>query len=318
MEHQTSTIMQGIVTLKTTNLYHVCSGKITYKCSLSTQSGRNFKTGKTTTPTIAVGDVVNFTCIPGDHSGKIIELLPRQNHFGRRAANPKNQPHQTSEQVIAANVDQVIPVFAVTQPAPSWNMLDRFLVMAEANGISAVICLNKIDCSDPDDHETATVITDYQQIGYQVILTSAKTGQGMDQLHDLLKGKTSVLLGKSGVGKTSLLNSLQPGLGERVREVSDFGQQKGRHTTTHLEMFALDSGGYIIDTPGIRELGLWDIHPTELAGFFREMKQFVGRCRFGMDCRHNEEPGCTVRQAVMAGFISPRRYKSYMRMLEDQ
>ena len=161
------------------------------------------------------------------------------------------------------------------------------------------------------------MIADYKQIGYQVILTSAKTGQGMDQFHDFLKDKSSVLLGKSGVGKTSLLNSLQPGLGERVREVSDFGKQKGRHTTTHQEMFALDSGGYIIDTPGIRELGLWDIYPHELAGFFLEIAPFLGYCRFGMDCSHDEEPGCAVRKAVMTGHVSPRRYQSYLRMLEE-
>jgi ribosome biogenesis GTPase / thiamine phosphate phosphatase len=320
MEHKILTTHQGTITLKTIEYYIVLDGDAQIQCTKSSKarpSKPGYHNSENAMGIIAVGDEVTYTPDPDNPTGTIIEVLPRRNHFGRRAANPKNQPRHTSEQVIAANVDQVIPVFALAQPVPSWNMLDRFLVMAEASGIPAVICINKIDCMESLDQESSRIIADYQRIGYPVIFTSATRGDGMNQFQTLLQNKTSVLVGKSGVGKSSLLNALQPGLGQRVREVGRKWMRHGRHTTTCMEMFALDCGGYIIDTPGIRELGLWDIHPDELAGMFREMQPFVGSCRFRWDCSHNEEPGCAIRKAVMAGVISPRRYKSYLRLMEE-
>jgi ribosome biogenesis GTPase / thiamine phosphate phosphatase len=309
MEHKQLTTLQGTITLKTTNQYHVLSGDTTYPCRLASRTSNNQHP--------VVGDVVTFTTLSEELRGEITEILPRRNHFGRQAVKSQKTSQYTNEQILAANIDQVIPVFALAQPAPSWNMLDRFLILAEVNHLPATICLNKTDCVRLDDAEIQMVIADYQRIGYPVILTSAAIGSGMKELKAALLGKTSIFLGKSGVGKTSLLNEIQPDLGKRVREVSQKWKQRGKHTTTCHEMFALEMGGYIIDTPGIRELGLWDIFPEELGGLFREMVPYIGKCKFGLDCIHNEEPGCEVRKAVVSGQISARRYKSYMRMLED-
>lgn len=220
------------------------------------------------------------------------------------------------EQIIAANVDQMIPIFSTASPIPKWGLLDRYLVAAEAADIPALICISKLDL-DPYDDVLQAIVEEYQQIGYQVLLISALTGAGLPELREALRGRVSVFVGKSGVGKTSLLNALQPGLGLRVREVTRGKKSKGRHTTTHLEMFPLEFGGAIVDTPGIREFGLWDIYADELAWCFPEMRPYVGCCKFGLDCRHDEEPGCAVRSAVMAGSISPRRYKSYMCLVEE-
>jgi ribosome biogenesis GTPase / thiamine phosphate phosphatase len=236
----------------------------------------------------------------------ITEVLPRRNSLARRAAGA-----QPLEQVIVANVDQVVAVVAAAHPAPTWGMLDRHLAAAESLGLSALICMTKLDLADAAalDDEVET----YRQIGYPVILTSAQTGAGMELLAAALKDRISVLVGKSGVGKTSLLNVLQPGLGLRVSEVSQ-QTDKGRHTTTSLELFALEAGGGIVDTPGMREFGLWDLQGAELAEMFREMRPYLGRCRFGADCRHGHEPGCAIREAAERGAISPRRYQSYLRI----
>ena len=264
---------------------------------------------------LAVGERVSFK-LSGDNNAQIINIEERANQVSRLAVTSHEGGRQT-QQVIAANVDQIIPVFAAANPAPSWNMLDRYLVIAEANQISTVICINKVDLVDCNDPDFQTVLNDYQRIGYPVMLLSAQKRQGLNETKTLLQGKTSLFLGKSGVGKTSLLNALQVDLNLRVNTVSRGGNQRGKHTTSTAELFHLDFGGAVIDTPGVRELGLWDIFPDELAGFFPEMRPFIGQCKFGLDCQHDEEPGCAVRKAVMAGQISPRRYKSYTRMRDD-
>jgi ribosome biogenesis GTPase len=187
---------------------------------------------------------------------------------------------------------------------------------AEAAEIPALIVINKLDLAwkNPSFDEEIEI---YRRIGYPVLLISAVTGEGIEELKQALQGKQSVMVGKSGVGKTSLLNAVQPGLGLRVKAVSNGELGKGRHTTTHLEMFELESGGALVDTPGIREFGLWNIQADELAYLFPEMAEYVGRCKFGLSCRHDQEPGCAIRKAVMAEAISPYRYQSYMHLREE-
>lgn len=271
---------------------------------------------------IAVGDHVRIAPTePG--RGMILEVLPRKSKLARKSAvpMPTARPH---EQVIVANVDQVVPVFAAAAPPPKWGLLDRYLVSAEAANLPALVCLTKADLAlDSDgllEPDLQAVVDEYRRIGYPVVLTSALTGRGLGELRAALAGRTSVFLGKSGVGKTSLLNALQPGLGLRVREVSQV-TGKGKHTTTALEMFSLSSDGEpwtaIVDTPGVREFGLWELEERDLASFFPEMRSYLGRCRFGLDCAHEEEPGCAIRRAVTAGEISPLRYASYLRLRVD-
>jgi ribosome biogenesis GTPase len=322
---------QGVVLKKTTGNYHVYVDGMLLPCAISSRLRkelvyptadpnslrhvvRQVKTLDHADP-VAIGDQVRLVDAQ-DGTGMIVEVLPRRSRLARRTAAPMPGAH-TFEQVIAANVDQVVAVFAAACPAPKWNMLDRYLVSAESLELPALVCITKIDLAQDEngvlDTELYRVVEEYRQIGYPVILTSAISGAGLFDLQQALQGYTSVLVGKSGVGKTSLLNALQPGLGLRVGEVNR-NTGKGRHTTAHLEMFPLDFGGAIIDTPGVREFGLWDIDQQRLALCFPEIRPYVGTCRFGLDCEHDEEPGCTVRKAVMAGKISPRRYQSYLRL----
>lgn len=262
---------------------------------------------------IAVGDLVRLQRIRAGN-GRILDVLPRRNQISRRA--PVAMPSAyAGEQLIAANIDQVVPVFAAASPPPKWNMLDRYLVSAGAAGIPALICITKLDLASPDG-DLAGVVADYIRIGYPVLLVSAQTGEGVSRMREALQGRTSVLLGKSGVGKTTLLNAVEPGLGLRVGEVSR-ATGKGRHTTTMQEMFLLGTGGAVIDTPGVREFGLWDIDGQDLAELFPEMLPWTGQCKFGAGCRHDQEPGCAVRRAAAAGEISLRRYWSYLRLREE-
>ncbi len=329
-------IDEGIVIKKTAGIYYVESGRENHPvvCNLAiptrkqaTDPGKTFESRrKNTKParhsdqvdTVVVGDIVRF--IQADHgTGEIVEMLPRRNQLSRRSAvpMPDARPH---EQVIVANVDQVVPVLAVAQPAPRWNLLDRYLVLAESLELPALICITKLDLAMMEagtvSDEIVAELEMYRNIGYPVVLTSSVTGQGIVEFQARLEGRLSVLLGKSGVGKTALLNAVEPGLGLRVREVSRVSG-KGKHTTTHMEMFPLTSGGRIIDTPGVQEFGLWDIAEDELIYCFPEMRPFAGKCRFGMDCRHDEEPGCAIRKAVMREEISPRRYQSYMNLIQE-
>ncbi|HSL28650.1 MAG TPA: ribosome small subunit-dependent GTPase A [Anaerolineales bacterium] len=274
---------------------------------------------------VAIGDRVRYreagdgrgvTPLASEHSkevsGVIVEVLPRDSKLSRPAPGQR-----IFEQVIVSNVDLVIPVFSVASPSSKWGLLDRYLVSAEAAELPSLIVINKIDLAwkNPEFDQEIEI---YRRIGYPVMLVSAITGEGIEELKGQLQGKLSVLVGKSGVGKTSLLNAIQPGLGLRVKAVGNGELGKGRHTTTHHEMFALDFGGALVDTPGMREFGLWDIPTAELAYCFPEMADHVGRCKFGLSCRHDREPGCAVRKAVMAGEISPYRYQSYMRLREEQ
>jgi len=256
---------------------------------------------------VAIGDVVRFVDA-GPGMGMITEVLPRKNKLVRRAAGPK-----PLEQVIVANVDQVVAIVAASHPAPKWELLDRYLAAAESLGLPTLALITKLDLVTPE--ALTTEVQAYRQIGYQVLLTSVITGKGLDALKDALSERVSVLVGPSGVGKTSLLNALQPGLGQRVGAVSH-SNHKGKHTTTHLELFALDWGGGLVDTPGMREFGLWDVAGEDLAAAFPEMRHYLGRCQFGLGCSHAHEPGCVIKEAVAAGHIHGRRYQSYLRMRE--
>jgi ribosome biogenesis GTPase len=265
---------------------------------------------------LAVGDEVRYIQAE-DGKGLIIELLPRRNKLTRRSAVPKPLHHGAHpfEQIIVTNVDQVVPVIAAAQPDPKWNLLDRYLASAEAGGIRSFICITKMDLVKGNEGELQEAIEEYRQIGYAVVLTSTISGEGIENMRVALKGRISAMVGKSGVGKTALLNALQPGLGLRVKEVNKV-TGKGRHSTTNLEMFPLDGDGAIVDTPGTREFGFLDAD-DDMALLFPEMRPLVGKCRFGVDCQHDEEPGCAIRKAVMEGKISPRRYHSFLQLQKE-
>ncbi|CAG0926944.1 ribosome biogenesis GTPase / thiamine phosphate phosphatase [Thermoflexales bacterium] len=301
----------GVVIRKTNNSYLVETSGGTLSCTLA---GR-FKQGSRADP-VVIGDIVRWLAI-GPEAGQIVEVLPQRNQLARRSAVPMPTAH-AHEQPIAANVDQVVAVFAAAQPRLAWNLLDRYLVSAEAARIPALICLTKLDLVEgrPEAAEIRAVMAEYQASGYPVILTSTVTGAGLSELDAALCDRLSVFVGKSGVGKTSLLNAIEPGLGLRVQAISR-STGKGRHTTTHVELFTLASGGSIIDTPGIREFGLWNVAEDDLAWFFPEMRPFVGTCKFGLDCQHDQEPGCAIRKAVGAGAISPYRYQSYLKLKRE-
>jgi ribosome biogenesis GTPase len=259
---------------------------------------------------IAIGDRVRFVAAPGDgRAGMIVEVLPRRNAFSRPAAGRK-----PLEQVIVANVDQVMPVFAARQPSPKWRQLDRYIAAAEFAGVPSVICINKIDLARPDDGIQA-IAAMYERIGYRVLLTSAATGEGVGAFAECLRGRITALAGGSGVGKTSLLNAMEPSLGLRVGEISQ-ATGKGRHTTSQLEMFPLDGGGGVVDTPGMREFEIRR-EPAEggLTSLFVEMRPYVGQCHFGLDCEHRHEPGCAIKAAVETGEIAQMRYDSYIHVL---
>jgi ribosome biogenesis GTPase len=306
----------GFVTNRSIAQYTVHSGGQAIACTLaaslrSDSAPRRARAGARGAESVAVGDVVRWVPAPGQ-GGVIVDVLPRRNQIARRSAVPMPGAH-AHEQVIVANVDQVVPVFAAANPAPKWNLLDRYLTLAESLELPALVVLTKADLAADGDPELGEALDEYRRLGYPVVVTSAVSGQGLAELRQALRGRVSVLLGKSGVGKTSLLNALEPDLGQRVAEVSAV-TGKGRHTTSQARLFPLAMGGALADTPGTREFGLWDLDPEELALFFPEMRPWVGQCRFGLDCRHDEEPGCAIRQAVMRGQISPRRYHSYLRL----
>lgn len=252
----------------------------------------------------ALGDRAAITLLT-DGSGVIEEIAPRQRALIRTAPSARG-PYR---QVLLANPDQAVFVFACAHPAPHLRMLDRFLIVAEQQGIPALIVANKIDLAAP---ETLSQFAIYPPLGYPVIYTSARTGEGVAELRESLTGKISALAGPSGVGKSSLLNAIQPELGLAVREVSQ-ATTKGRHTTVVRQLFALDGGGYVADLPGMRMLSLWDIQPEELDGYFPELRPLVQECQYN-DCSHQNEPGCAVTEAVERGMVAKERYESYLRL----
>jgi ribosome biogenesis GTPase len=258
------------------------------------------------TSPVAIGDRVRIVRFP-DGTGAIEETLPRRSWLSRSAPG-----RRMVEQVIAANLDQLLIVFAVRRPEPHLRLLDRLLVAAEMGNITPVICLNKMDLWTPDLPDIHSIYTD---AGYMVINASAHTGQGVDELRALLTHRFSAIAGPSGVGKTSLLNRIQPDLGLRIKEVSET-TGRGRHTTSYLAAHRLDGGGMVIDTPGVREFALWRCPSESLPEMFPEMRPWMNACRF-TNCAHVHEPDCRIKEKVDDGTINRERYESYVALRDE-
>ena len=274
------------------------------------------------TDLVAVGDRVTVS-LAEDGSASIEKVAERERSLARLAPVVKGRGGRRwdrqgylseREQVLIANPDEAVFVFSCAQPEPHLRMLDRFLVGAEAQKLPAVICANKIDLVG-GAAGARELFGLYEEIGYPVLYTSATTGEGVDELRAQLTGKLSVLAGPSGVGKSTLLNAVQPGLGLAARRVSE-ATGKGRHTTVVPELLALEGGGWVADTPGIRAVALFDTDPEDLDAYFPEIAPLVPECQFS-DCTHIVEPGCAVIAAVEAGRIHPERYESYVVLREE-
>ena len=267
--------------------------------------------GIRSTNPVAVGDWV--TIAPNkEGTAFITEIEDRKNYIIRKSTNLSKQSH-----IIAANVDVALLVVTVSRPVTSTVFIDRFLASAEAYRVPVILVFNKTDLLTPEErHYQEMMMTLYETVGYHCVELSAETGEGVEQLLPLLQGKVSVLSGNSGVGKSTLINRIIPGLQLRTAEISD-AHQMGMHTTTFSEMLSLPEGGWLIDTPGIKGFGTFDMEPEELTGYFKEIFEFSHQCRFN-NCTHTHEPGCAVIEAVKNHYMAESRYQSYLSMLEDK
>jgi ribosome biogenesis GTPase / thiamine phosphate phosphatase len=258
---------------------------------------------------VVAGDIVELAR-QSDDSLTIEAVAPRRTELARRAPGG----HGRRAKVIVANIDRVVIVFAASRPEPKRRMLDRFLVLTEANHLEALIVLNKMDTVGDD--VAAAFLAPYQAADYETLRTCALTGAGVDTLRARLCGARSVVTGPSGAGKSSLLNAVQPGLGLRIGAVSET-VHKGRHTTVAATLIPLECGGYVADTPGLRELGLWGVDAAGLADCFPEIARLAGDCRFVRSCTHTHEPDCAVREAVAEGTLDEGRYESYRDLRQE-
>ena len=296
--------MQGLVIKSTGSWYQVHGedGK-DYDCRIK---GKFRIKGIQTTNPLAVGDQVDFEMEPNSENGVIYKLHERKNYIIRKSINLSKQA-----QIIAANLDQAYLVVTLVSPRTSLGFIDRFLVTAEAYRIPAILVFNKLDLFNEDGLAVlAEYKSIYERLGYPCYEVSALEGTNIPLIESLLKDQTTLFSGHSGVGKSSLINVLLPGRSIKTGEISE-SSDKGQHTTTFAEMHTLPFGGYLIDTPGIRELGIYDIKPEELGHYFREMRDLMHLCKFH-NCRHINEPGCAVLQAVESGEIEMSRYDSYL------
>jgi len=297
-------LMQRLITKSTGSWYQVQTPEgERYDCRIK---GKFRIKGITTTNPIAVGDEVDFEMEPEQETGVITHLHPRKNYIIRKSINLSKQG-----QIIAANLDQALLVVTLASPRTSLGFIDRFLVTAEAYDIPAMLVFNKLDLFSEEGLDILSEYTSmYERIGYPCYEVSALVGTNIDQVQALLKNKVTLISGHSGVGKSSMINALLPDLELRTSEVSEWSD-KGTHTTTFAEMFELPQGGFIIDTPGIRELGIIDIEKHELGRYFPEIRALMPYCRFN-NCRHINEPGCAVLEALENEEIELSRYESYL------
>ncbi len=271
---------------------------------------------KSTNP-IAVGDIVKFILIDANEEkatnkvGMISSVSERKNYIVRRSPNLSKQAH-----IIAANIDQAVLIVTLNYPITTTTFIDRYLASAEAYRIPVLIVFNKTDrYNDKQKNDLKILISTYSAIGYQCLTTSAKTKTGIEELKKAIENKINVFNGHSGVGKSTLINILQPGLQLKTKEISDY-HQTGKHTTTFSALYKLAFGGYIIDTPGIKGFGMLDMEPWEISHYFPEIFKISENCQYN-NCSHTHEPGCAVKQAVSKGIIAPTRFSSYLGLLES-
>jgi ribosome biogenesis GTPase len=299
--------LTGTVLRARSGFFTVSTESGTFECQLR---GR-LKRERQSEDLVVIGDEVTLTPLT-NAEGVIEEVAPRRSRFSRR--QPGNRG-SWKEDLMVANLDQLVAVFACADPVPHVRMIDRFLVIAEHNEVPTLIVANKLDLRDPD--AARALFGAYEEIGYPVLYASAKTGQGVDALRERLSGRISLVAGPSGVGKSTLLNAIQPGLHLATGPVSEV-LHKGKHTTTSSELLPVDGpmGGHVADSPGLRQVGLWDIPAADLAWCYPDLRPFLGSCRFA-DCSHGPEPGCAITAAVAAGQISAARHDSYRRLVES-
>jgi ribosome biogenesis GTPase len=301
--------MNGIVVRNTGSHYVVeLDGGGEVNCKIK----GNFRIkGIRTTNPVAVGDYVEIGEQGADGTAFIVKIHLRRNYIIRRASNLSKESH-----IIAANLDQALLVVTLAHPATSTTFIDRFLATAQAYSVDAVLAINKIDLLDEEDGELLDAVAYlYRSIGYKVVTLSARTGEGIDKLRDILRDKVTLFAGNSGVGKSTLINTLIPGLDLKTAEISAV-HDTGMHTTTFSELFHLPDGGSIIDTPGVRGFGTVDFDIHEVDHFFPDLFALSKNCRFG-NCTHTHEPGCAVRAALERNEIAESRYTSYLSILED-